>query len=235
MAGLTAKLPFRSTQGFVLSPGSNAPSQSITSDANSSCPFLQWEGDVIMGQIAIGGGIVRLLNTCCPSTIIGHVAPVVINPIQRMLRRRPSTYISNKYFKRCSPIFIHSDSAPTVSTIESIPNIETTTLSGEPYSIFRILGHVMFSPRIESKAPATSSIPSYQAGASDGCFVAACAFAYPGGLFPSISRSFQNYETTEMLPNSINKFSHTNSLIDNMGILYHRFNSMSRILRKEDS
>ena len=52
-----------------------------------------------------------LLLTSCPSTVLGKVAQVIVNSIQRILRPRRHPHVVKKCFKRLAPLFAHMNAA----------------------------------------------------------------------------------------------------------------------------
>ena len=86
-------------QGLAYSPASDQPvGDSGSRKASHVRPFGERPDDRSVCYLEIRGAITRLSFCARPSTIVWRISQVIVDPVQRVLWRRPPAHVGEKVF-----------------------------------------------------------------------------------------------------------------------------------------
>jgi hypothetical protein len=102
-------------------------------------PLLHRHGLSIESHPPIVALVSVLLNSRGPSAVARFVMAVIIDAIQRVLWRWPTTHIREKAREVVLPFAAHGYPAPSVSVVARIGFSEAASLHGYPYRVFRCM------------------------------------------------------------------------------------------------
>lgn len=106
-------------------------------------PLVQRHSFSIIFEVAIFPCVRGLLKWCRPATIAPFIVSIIVDAIQRMLRRWSWSHITVERLKRRRPLFGHSDSSATISWPRFVAWYETAAFGVTPCLIGWALGHAM--------------------------------------------------------------------------------------------
>lgn len=89
--------------------------------------------------------VALLLGACCPSAIRRFVVAIIVDPIQRMIRRRAAAHVGEERFVGSHPSVTNDNPAPAVTGIPLVVRVNTALSHVYPRVI---LGRPRTRPRV---------------------------------------------------------------------------------------
>ena len=83
--------------------------------------------------------VVALLPVSDPADILRRVMAVIVDAIQRVLRRRPSSNVADECLNRRTPLWAHLNPARSIEMVVAVCRILATTNDIRPQHVFRRL------------------------------------------------------------------------------------------------
>lgn len=112
---LSTRATTRSRQSFLLCHAvPKAMVESFGANRRSLQPFGQTLSDSIDCYFSVGSHVSVLLKDGCPSAILRGVIVESVCSVDRMFRRRLSSHVCEKSFKRVSPAVAHTNASGSV-------------------------------------------------------------------------------------------------------------------------
>lgn len=132
-------------------------------------------------------GILTLFFLCSPSQIALFIMTIVINPVQRMFRRRFKSHIIEKVLERIETKFDSTtaimDKCRICRILTSIFSVRKRAVFGSPVSTLAIAVRKMSGfAAFSSQAPTRFCMPTYQIFGRHNSLVATFAFTEPSGF-----------------------------------------------------
>jgi hypothetical protein len=97
----------------------------------------------IVGDIVILARIVALFSAGSPSAIVRGVRPVIVNALDRMLRRWPLSHVGEEVVEGRVPSLAHDNPAPAIVRVDMGVGIVASGADASPYLVFGRTGTPM--------------------------------------------------------------------------------------------
>lgn len=127
-------------QGVAYAPvGAKAHIYRTTWNASLFCPFRNGHGFSVMLKNLVAGVVSILDFLGSPAAVIGGVVSVVVDSVERMLRRWSGSHIGNKYLKGL-PGIAYANASAAVSCISMVFRSSASVVHVDPCSMLRCFG-----------------------------------------------------------------------------------------------
>lgn len=174
-------------------------SQRFVGYANDRGPLADRVRPAIEGQVMVPPRVVVLIGACRPSTIVRRIRTVVINAVERVVRRGTRTHVANKG-RELVPRLADDDPARPIVGEVLHPGIMATAFHSLPHAVFFRARAAMRSGAaaflFSVQAAATPRPCATQRGSSDGRQLPALATTTPVQLIVSNRRSAKHGQSS---------------------------------------
>lgn len=174
-------------------------------------PFPYPLGYVVDRDVSVSPSVSVLLVRCRPTNVSRFVRPFVVDAVDRMLRRRSTSYVGKEVFKRFSPSVAHGDPTRPVVGECLMVRVVATRDHVHPCPIFRrplpVSGFaVSFRRRSElrskfaAKAPTRLRSPAFEHLSKNDCFVSTFTTTSPTSALVRRWMPCEDCQSTNNLP-----------------------------------
>lgn len=181
-------------------------------------PFYQRQAPPIHSKNAVASSVPRLFLFARPPAILGRVALLIVDAVNRVLQGWTFTHILEERLKGISPFQAHRNAAGSVLVVVAVVLIITTLDHISPGSVLGSLAHPVCGDSVKPtdlfpKAATASGVPVAQDGSSNDNGFSARAMAQPMEFFGFRFCQSQRCQPSEFLIGEISKI-HTGIVRD---------------------